>query len=173
MNRIDEIHKTLSNAIWRSNPSVLITRGITGKNYTNSELWFHGPEWLARNSVWPVWDTGNIDNEEILAGYATNEVAHVDKIAHIEPFIKIDNFNSFKKLFKATILTFRFVSLLRKKKPLIKMTGLSNEVSHQFTKEQWPHVEDYWIQEFKFNLNSFKRKLMNCSSKEDLIPVIS
>lgn len=57
--RVSEIQDLSTNGCWRhvpseSNPADLISRGTLPHNLVDSDLWFHGPEWLTLpESHWP------------------------------------------------------------------------------------------------------------------------
>ncbi|XP_053390639.1 uncharacterized protein LOC128553495 [Mercenaria mercenaria] len=59
--RVSEITALTGNQNWRycptqENPADLLTRGISAKQYQESNLWFNGPSWITQKSQWPTWN---------------------------------------------------------------------------------------------------------------------
>ncbi|XP_062704225.1 uncharacterized protein LOC134286608 [Aedes albopictus] len=88
-NRVAEIQELTSQATWnhvpsQDNPANLISRGMDLDELTESELWWHGPQWLNSNQhQWPAKyvPKANIDDERrrVVALPAIEEV-HEDLI---------------------------------------------------------------------------------------------
>lgn len=59
--RIGEIQQLIPTATWKycptsSNPADLPTRGFTFDQFTSSQLWRQGPQWLPHRDKWPEWE---------------------------------------------------------------------------------------------------------------------
>ncbi len=57
-NRVALIDQLLPQVKWKhvksgDNPADLPSRGVSVNDLIQSRLWWHGPEWLRENEVWP------------------------------------------------------------------------------------------------------------------------
>ena len=63
-NRVQEIHDTVSLNAWRyclgtDNPADMHSRGISLVELRDNDSYWHGPEWLKRESDWPCNDASS------------------------------------------------------------------------------------------------------------------
>jgi len=107
-NRITEIQQLTRQGSWyhigiRENPSDLISRGAFPTQLIESNLWWHGPEWLSRElDPWP-------------ARPCTNQPAMILNTQQ-NPIEQswLHNFSSFEKLIRVTAFCLRIKTKLHK-----------------------------------------------------------
>ena len=69
-NKVSSILTILPNVEWRhvpgkDNPADCATRGFLSNELRNSNLWWHGPEWLNNESLWPENLSQSTDSNEL------------------------------------------------------------------------------------------------------------
>ncbi|KAK9717280.1 Pao retrotransposon peptidase [Popillia japonica] len=115
-NRIAQIQDLTNGNSWRhvptsSNAADPLSRGMSAQELTRSELWWRGPEWLAKNSdCWPASVTNNM---KALPELRTSNQACIS-VARIN-FVAIENFSSFPKLQRVVAYCQRFIHNCRMK----------------------------------------------------------
>lgn len=108
-NRVTEINETQKDFTFMhvdtaSNPADLLSRGITIKQITKSNLWFQGPAWLMEQSNWP-------EQKPSISITPNNIVTQVVQAEnHADQVIDIERFSSLRKLIKVTSNVFKFLS---------------------------------------------------------------
>ena len=115
--RIGEIHQLIPAATWKycptsSNPADLPTRGLTFEQFTSSQLWKQGPQWLPCRDKWPEWKQSPTLH---LCALAETVEEHAPKDTPGPPntglcyIITITNYSTLYKLFAVTAYVYRFV----------------------------------------------------------------
>ena len=108
-NRVAEIREAEVNIEFMhvqtgSNPADLLSRGTSLKKLTN--LWFHGPEWLADKQQWPE------QKSEVTS--TVTQVNFVSEVSEKEneqnQLIEVERFSSLGKLLRVTQLVFKFIN---------------------------------------------------------------
>lgn len=112
-NRVQEIHRNVGACNWAytpsaSNPADLLTRGISPQRLQQSELWWHGPPWLAQSSTeWPSLDIQHQPTTPTSESVST--VLHT-ATASREPFINMNDYSSISRLHRITAWVMRFIN---------------------------------------------------------------
>lgn len=98
------------------NPSDLVTRGISIKEFKNNlDLWLHGPTWLGLPSnCWPQSELKCVsdENKSKIKSVQTSVAIQSDKVV---PILSIDKFSSLSKLYRITAYVLKFVFKLKRK----------------------------------------------------------
>ena len=136
-NRVDDIHSTVPNAIFRyvptkDNPSDLLTRGVNFETLNSSLLWREGPTWLVDKESWPCWsdcDTDRCDSaiSEERGSFdldsASESCTNIVKASFIVnagivgkgSLIEYDRYSSYDKIIRIAAYVLRFVNNLLNK----------------------------------------------------------
>ncbi|KAK9754357.1 hypothetical protein QE152_g1368 [Popillia japonica] len=128
-NRIAQIQDLTNGNSWRhvptsSNAADPLSRGMSAQELTRSELWWRGPEWLAKNSdYWPASVTNNM---KALPELRTSNQACIS-VARIN-FVAIENFSSFPKLQRVVAYCQRFIHNCRMKEKYLSKCLTPQEV---------------------------------------------
>uniref|UniRef100_A0AAF5PUQ4 Integrase catalytic domain-containing protein n=1 Tax=Wuchereria bancrofti TaxID=6293 RepID=A0AAF5PUQ4_WUCBA len=120
-NRVEEIRQTKFSFRYipsEFNPADVATRGLSPLRLTQIELWWKGPDWLAKEeSTWPVWEYNFNENHN---EYESEEeiqtiVAHftIDKTFKL---IDVNRFSKWSRLVRTTAWTLKFINLISKGK---------------------------------------------------------
>ena len=120
-NRISEIHHLSEPHAWRycptqDNPADLLTRGITTSQLKLSELWKHGPQWLACDDSWPTWQYSPTVELQALAVTATEFQPSNASESHptgIQCVIDISKHSTLSKLLAVSAYVLRFIANCR------------------------------------------------------------
>lgn len=82
------------------NPADLLSKGLTMKRFKDSDLWFHGPDWL-RTQDWPKQKSHVV----------VNEVTAVKSERVLSPILPYENFSTLFRLLKVTKIVFCFLNI--------------------------------------------------------------
>ncbi|XP_077552449.1 uncharacterized protein LOC144166823 [Haemaphysalis longicornis] len=139
-NRVEEIQRLTKGCRWghcssKDNPADLITRGISGTVLRTSELWWHGPSWIAHTeNLWPL------NQAQEVADFVDLSPALASSCpvgsSPPEPLCQISDYSRYSRLLRVTAWVRRFVNNALPQRP--SMTGplVANEVQE---------AEQYWI----------------------------
>jgi hypothetical protein len=133
-NRISQIQRLSDKDQWRhvtsnQNPADIASRSMDPIQLKSSDLWFHGPPFLSKNSS--EWTNSHVNNDISLPEIATiNLTSSCFKPSEFALFKK---FSSFKKLRRVMAYCLRFINNLKKNQ--IKETDMltSSELQHAET----------------------------------------
>lgn len=157
-NRVSEIQKTTNSFEWKhvptlDNPADIISRGLEPKQLIKSEMWFHGPLWLVRNSnEWPSIQPPIVDLPEKRNRCLVTSIPHT-----WFPFERFSNWNKLKRAFAYVL---RFVKNCKAKPDSRNLLHLTvdelNESSIKLIKiaQQESFREDYITLQKKGQLSS-------------------
>ena len=81
----------------KSNPADLLSRGISGKDYLNNELWFNGPGWISDENQWPA------QKDWVIS-------VHKTTVEVCETSIEVERFSSLRRLLTATRFLFQAIT---------------------------------------------------------------
>jgi len=107
--------KNLTGGIrWRycqtdSNPADLQTRELTAEllQYLANDLWYHGPEWITKEKLWPKWKA------EPISVYTAQVEAVEEKLPptpmSVECLFDISRVSTLLKLLRITTFVLRFI----------------------------------------------------------------
>jgi len=121
-NRVMEIRELHPDRKWtycptNENPADLLTRGISARQYRDSNLWKNGPEWICDSAKWPKWDqsqtsvllsTGEEHSDE------TPCVQDLPTVNGVHSVIHIDSYSRYSKLLRVTAYVLRFIHNCRR-----------------------------------------------------------
>lgn len=124
-NRVEEIRKLIDTENWRycptnDNPADLLTRGLTADKFMQNRLWMRGPEWLTRETEWPVTEYARATVNTILDQETTIEepttstesipTNHEDLNTkyNLQNVICLDRHSSYRRLIRVTAFVVRF-----------------------------------------------------------------
>ena len=146
-NRIQEIKDSFPAEHWgfvpsSDNPADLLTRGLSIQQLQSSQLWLHGPSWLASEDEWPTWSPNN------MVLLQTDDVT--DTSTNCEPptestqpqqyglhnVIDTTRYSQLTKLLTVTIYVYRFCNNLRHP---------SNRSSGPITAKEFSNARLLWI----------------------------
>ena len=85
------------------NPADLVTRGITFKHFSNSQIWFSGPKWLTYPDEWPI------QKFNVLVCEIVSEV--VPDLPSVDPILDYTEYSSLNKLFRVTKYVFKYIQV--------------------------------------------------------------
>ena len=145
--RVNKMLKVTEKAKWghcpgKENPVDLGTRGVTTSKLQESDLWWHGPDWLREpNKGWP--ERRKIEQTQESQQESTKIVVSTVKAvgkASIENVIDIQRVSSKEKFGRVTAWVQRFVQNYRH-----KVEGKSG-LEGQLTVEEISSAEKFWIQ---------------------------
>ena len=100
------------------NPSDLLTRGITVRQLTKADLWWHGPNWL-KTGHWPFCDLDTsalhavIEQERDPVVYVTVNKTDTEPTNYIGNVIQLERYSDYTKLLRITALVTRFITNIR------------------------------------------------------------
>ena len=123
-NRVNEVRRLVPPSQWRhcpgsSNPADLPSRGQTLSELANSQLWFHGPEWLSEDSLQE--DTMNPTEvpEECLAELQARGTLNLlnPTCRGLSTLINVRSTNDINSLLRVTAYVLLFVKKLKKSNP--------------------------------------------------------
>ncbi|XP_064087333.1 uncharacterized protein LOC135201986 [Macrobrachium nipponense] len=139
-NRVAEIREVSANyqifhVSTGENPADLVIRGVEVKDLVSNSLWFKGPSWLPRESLWPS------QKDEVVVHEITAE-RQIDPVK-VECLFEVRECSSLEKIFMITKYVFQFL-----KKLLLKISP--NRVS----KITLPDPAVYWLRYYQ--LTNFK-----------------
>ena len=167
-NRLRKIRNLVNKENWsycptHNNPADIVSRGTSVSKLTESSLWWEGPDYLKTEKMhWPIFEGATQerqtpDSEKPVVVLMSNS----SKVSDLNAVIPCENYSSFDKLIRVTVLVLKFVKLLRreilKEKNLeLFPSDLSNEARNLWYKEaQKSFVEDKNFDKTKSNLNVF------------------
>ncbi|XP_057290228.1 uncharacterized protein LOC130612911 [Hydractinia symbiolongicarpus] len=154
------------------NPADISSRGSSPLKLSTKSLWFEGPGFLTLpENEWPRLQVGDkflpeSSCEEKLSLNVNTEFtclksdSDVVNDACLSEIIKVDNYNSFKKLVRVTAYVLRFIRRCKEEK---KRNEKKTTNTLLLTKREWP--EDLSVEEIKFAkfkwLKLFQWKVQN------------
>ena len=97
-----------------SNPADILSRGVTAKAYLKSDVWFNGPKWLSEKSKWPV-TVSQISDVSIYHEENIENVCFTNVTQNSEHVINLNHFSAIGRLFRVTVMVFKFISYLKQK----------------------------------------------------------
>lgn len=118
-NRVAKIQKHTSPGDWMhvssaNNPADLISRGISSESLLDSELWWHGPQWLTQpDALWPTSTIDFADDPPEVRAHQQANIA-VNKL-NLTDFI--NRFSSASRLQRTFAYVLRFLHNARRKQP--------------------------------------------------------
>lgn len=155
-NRVDSILLTTKVEDWNyvntlENPADIASRGTTIPELRDSDLWWQGPDWLAKDeSLWPKTALAALDEEgkkELKEADAEKEELNTDSFANIvvPPMFDFDKFSAWNALLKVATRTVQAI------RPL--MRALSKKVAPKLPSEfHFPtdrrtarHLAESWV----------------------------
>ncbi|XP_064645114.1 uncharacterized protein LOC135498660 [Lineus longissimus] len=161
------------------NPADLLTRGITSRKLANSDLWWHGPEWLTGGD-WPISET--YDSAILLQLNADDETEPKElkpvTPPNISAIINVNDYGKLTKLLRVTALVQRFISNLQSTK---NQRQLGELTSKELTKAEILWSRDtrrlHYDKEYRAlktkdkQINPLVRQLCLCLDDKELIRV--
>ncbi|XP_074654082.1 uncharacterized protein LOC141908101 [Tubulanus polymorphus] len=144
-NRIAEIKRLTGNFQWRycpssDNPADIVSRGSNLRCLQDSKLWWHGPEWLPNEELWPKWTISNNsrDSCEIPSTedcfLSTNSVVSIPE-SGLSVVIDMSRYSSLNRLKRITAWIYRFINNV--KDTTNRKTGGLTARELKFAELQW------------------------------------
>ncbi|XP_062712567.1 uncharacterized protein LOC134289887 [Aedes albopictus] len=133
-NRVSDIQILTHGSKWRhvsgmENPADLVSRGMAVEQFTSSQLWRHGPDWLREGEdLWPQQKVGlnESDNDELLERKITSFAIQTPP----PPNPIITRFSSYHRLVRTVAYCFRFVNNTRMKQKVNSGFLSTEELDH-------------------------------------------
>ena len=116
-NRVLEIQELTSPERWhfcpgKENPADLLTRGISAREMTNSNMWLHGPAWLSESQPRSDEETPDWTREEEDED-ARETVLVMTPVEGTKNLLEYDRFSDFGKLVRVVTWVLRFTTNCR------------------------------------------------------------
>lgn len=160
-NRVCFIQESLPNAKWNfipgtENPADLATRGLSARQLSSLDIWWHGPSWLSQHKhFWPSPPPGELD-EANLEEYPLKISVVQARIP--QPWSLIERYSSLTKLLRITAMCQRVKARFKQQ----KTTSYTISISALELKQ----AKDYWTREVQ--RCSFHQELQLLSSGKQI-----
>lgn len=130
--RVSKIQESSNN--WfhvdtKQNPADMVSRGITPQSVTESNLWWHGPEYLTKNIQWPQ------QNQSHIIFHKLPEVKQLKSFIASQDldFKFIEKFSSINKIIRIMSHCLRFIKCMKTKTKAKEHTFTIEEVNKSTT----------------------------------------
>ncbi|XP_046145628.1 uncharacterized protein LOC114881980 [Osmia bicornis bicornis] len=121
-NRVSEVQTRLPRVTWKhvrsqDNPADCASRGICASDLAVHKLWWSGPEWLSRPSVfWPDMESSNTDRPDAREiALSESRKSHVHHASPLSEWDLPSQFSSWTRLCRVTAYILRFTQRTRKR----------------------------------------------------------
>ncbi|XP_070075733.1 uncharacterized protein [Drosophila takahashii] len=129
-NRVAKVHQLTNREQWfhvisEDNPADLASRGVSVHELRDSNLWWHGPEWLRHNrEQWPLNSSVPLETELEQRPIRCNVAKAPPKTDPLE------RFSAFERALRVLAYVFRFARLCRKQDVNVKSELTAAELSN-------------------------------------------
>ena len=139
-NRVTEITDSFPTTAWAyvptsSNPADLLTRGISAQQLKSSQLWAHGPDWLASKENWPTWSptsvlhVSHLDADSPSTATSSNNMYPLQQPG-VHLTIEAARYSSLTRLLTVTAYVLRFCYNLKHKQQRVNGPITAKELSN-------------------------------------------